>query len=90
MIHMTDKKQTDKKIKTEAKPAKAKVVKPKVNAPVKREALEEEKFLACEIAKNLNVPGFTFLIMKQEAGISDNSFLTISEFQKIHDRTVGR
>lgn len=90
MIKMTDKKQTDKKNKTEAKPAKVKTVKPKANAPVKREALEEDKFLACDIAENLNIPGFTFLVMKQEANIDDNSFLTISEFQRIHDRIVGR
>lgn len=85
------KKEADKKEKIVAKKAiKPKAVKPKANNSVKRESLAEEKYLACEIAKNLEIPGFAFLVMKQESDINDNSFLTISEFQEIYNKIVGR
>lgn len=88
---MTEKK-ADKKEKTVAKKEvnKSKNIKPKTTVSNKIESLEEDKYFACEIADNLGIPGFAFHVMKQEAGISDNSFLTISEFQKIYNKIVGR
>lgn len=90
VIQMTEKKADKKEKEIAKKVIKPKAIKPKANPSVKREALAENQYLASEIAKNLGIPGFAFLVMKQEAGISDNSFLTISEFQKIYNKTVGR
>ena len=87
---MTEKKDNKKEKATTKKAVAPKAVKPKSKPSVKIEALDEEKYLACEIAKNLGVPGFAFLAMKQETGIQDNSFLTISDFRKKYNKIVGR
>lgn len=87
---MTTKK-TDKKEKNVTKKTiKSKVDNTPANDTHKIESIAEEKYFACDIAKNLGIPGFAFLVMKQEAKIDDNSFLTISEFQKIYNQVVGR
>ena len=83
---MAEKKKTDKKEKAVVK----KTVNTKANVGIKPQKLAEDKYPASEIAKNLNVSDFAFLVMKQEMGINDSTFLTISEFQTKYNRIVGR
>ena len=83
---MAEKKKTDKKEKAVVK----KAINTKANIGVKPQKIAEDKYPASEIATNLNVPDFAFLVMKQEMGINDNTFLTISEFQAKYNRIVGR
>ena len=78
---MAEKKKTDKK----EKPIVKKVISPKANVGTVPKKLAEEKYPAYKIAENLHISEFSFYIIKQETGITDNSFLTISEFQKIYD-----
>lgn len=83
---MAEKKKTDKKEKAVVK----KAINTKAKVGIKPQKLAEDKYPASEIARNLNVPDFAFLVMKQEMGISDSTFLTISEFQAKYNKIVGR
>lgn len=87
---MTAKKSDKKEKNVTKKDTKSKTKVSQVNDNHKLESISENKYFACDIAKNLEIPGFAFLVMKQEANIDDNSFLTISEFQKIYNDVVGR
>ena len=83
---MAEKKKINKKEKVVVKQATA----PKANAGVKPQKLAEDKYPAIEIAHNLGVPDFAFLVMKQETGIQDNTFLSIADFQNKYKMVVGR
>ena len=85
VIKIAEKKKIDKKEKVAVKKTVS-----KANVGVKPQKLAAEKYPASEIAKNLNIPDFAFLVMKQETGIQDSTFLSISEFQNKYKMVVGR
>lgn len=83
---------TEKKTSKKEKPAVVKkTAKPKINTPaIKKEVLVEDKYPAAEIAKNLSISDFAFLIIKRQSGINDGTFLTIAEFRELYKNIIGR
>lgn len=82
---------TEKKTSKKEKPAVKKAAKPKINTPtIKKEVLVEDRYSAAEIAKNLSVSDFAFLIIKRQSGINDGTLLTIAEFRELYKKIIGR
>lgn len=79
----------EKKEKKETKKAATKkvVLPPKTKV---KTLVKEEVYPAAEIAQSLSISDFAFLIMKRKAGITDGTFLTITEFRKLYKEIIGR
>jgi len=84
VINMAEKKEKKESKKVAAKKV---VLPPKAKA---KTLVREDVYPAVEIAKTLGVSQFAFHIIKREAGITDDSFLTITEFQALQKRIIGR
>lgn len=50
----------------------------------------EPSFFAKDLAKQMNIDSFDFLLMKREMGLEDNSIITVSEMQKIYNEIMSR
>ena len=74
---MAEKKKSIKKIKTASVPK----IEPEV-------VIKEKTYPVIEIAQMLNVSSFNLFVIKQETGISDGSFLTISEFSDMYNKII--
>ena len=73
-----------KNIKTEKK------IKIAPSQPEPTILVKEDAYPAIEIAEMLNVSSFDFFRLKQDAGINENSFLTVSEFTDIYNKIIKR
>lgn len=85
----------DKKNNTKVKKVKTPpVTQSKITPQETKEAPEikvvEPQQPAIMIAQLLNISSFDFFRVKQEAGLTDGSFLTISEFKNIYNKIIKR
>lgn len=83
---MADKKKITKKEEKET--IKKKEVVSKVKPT--RVLVKEDVYPAIEIAQILDISSFDLFRMRQELSITDGTYLTISEFQKLYQQIKGR
>ena len=78
-MKMTDKKKTvkSKKVKNTSSPK----IEPKIIP-------KEDVYPVIEIAQMLDISSFELFRLKQEAGIHESSFLTISQFTEIYNKII--
>lgn len=79
-MEMTDKKKTVK-----SKKVKNTSSSPKVESEI---LLKEDVYPVIEIAQMLDVSSFDLFRLKQEAGVHEGSFLTISQFTEIYNKII--
>ena len=52
--------------------------------------VSEDALPAIDIAKIYNISTFDFFVLKKEAGIEDNTLLTMPEFRKKYQKIIRR
>ena len=68
-----------------------KVVRPAtIQREVKSQEDTEVKFFAEDLAAKMGIDNFEFLLIKREAGLDDNSVITMSEMQKLYNKIIRR
>lgn len=65
-----------------------KIVRP--TRQVKPQQKVEQKFFAKDLATKMGIETFDFLLIKREAGLEDNSVITMSEMQKLYNEIARR
>ncbi|MBR3208664.1 MAG: hypothetical protein IKF82_00190 [Bacilli bacterium] len=86
---MTTKKDTKEKkiVKTIAKESKS--IEEPVMIPKEKEFFEPS-FFAKDLADQMGIDSFDFLLMKREMGLEDNSIITVAEMQKMYNTITRR
>jgi hypothetical protein len=59
---------------------------------VKKEPVKpkEQQFFAKDLAANMGIDSFDFLLIKREANIEDDTGITQSEMQKLYNKIIRR
>ena len=80
---MAEKKKETKKTVAKKAPVRAQA-NTRATAPVKK----EEVYPAMNIANTFGISSFDFYMMKEAKGITDNSLLSIAQFQKYYQDVI--
>lgn len=91
---MVEKKE-DKKINKIVKSIATKPNAKKINNAVKEKQIKkpqqtEQQFFVKELAERMGIGSYDLFLMKRDAGLKDDSLITMSEMQKLYNKIVGR
>ena len=78
----------EKKKETKKTVAKKTPVKAKANTRAKAPVKKEEVYPAINIANTFGISSFDFYVIKEAKNFSDNSLMTIAQFQKYYQDVI--
>lgn len=51
---------------------------------------QEQQFFAKELAAQMGIRGYDFLLIKREGNLEDGSLVTMSKMKELYEKVVGR
>ena len=67
-----------------------KIIKSTTIQKAKPQKKTEQKFFAQDLANKMGIDSFEFLLIKREAGLEDNSIISMYEMKKLYNKIAKR